>query len=94
MSFSNMMQSGFGPGAVGILLAMLVLGGFGVLFIFAVEGEDNPALATAAITALRAKAESQGCTDFTPLWAGQNTSGCQNLPAAELTRNLAHKLGR
>jgi nitronate monooxygenase len=51
-------------------------------------------LATAAITALRAKAESQGCTDFTPLWAGQNTSGCQNLPAAELTRNLAHKLGR
>ena len=47
-----------------------------------------------AITALRAKAESQGCTDFTPLWAGQNTSGCQNLPAAELTRNLAHKLGR
>ena len=51
-------------------------------------------LATAAITALRAKAESQGRTDFTPLWAGQNTSGCQNLPAAELTRNLAHKLGR
>ena len=51
-------------------------------------------LATAAITALRAKAENQGRTEFTPLWAGQNTSGCQNLPAAELTRNLAHKLGR
>ena len=45
-------------------------------------------LATAAITVLRAKAESQGCTDFTPLWAGQNTSGCRNVPAAELTKAL------
>lgn len=45
-------------------------------------------LATAAITVLRAKAESQGRTDFTPLWAGQNTSGCRNVPAAELTKAL------
>jgi hypothetical protein len=50
MSFSDMMQSGHGPGVVGILLAVLVLGGFGVLFLFAVDGgEADPALATEAI---------------------------------------------
>ncbi len=32
-------------------------------------------------------------TDFTPLWAGQNTSGCQNLPAAE-SPDRHSKLGR
>ena len=46
-------------------------------------------LATAAIAPLRAQAESHGLTDFTPLWAGQNTSGCHHQPAAELTRALA-----
>ncbi|MEJ5896033.1 nitronate monooxygenase [Aquabacterium sp. G14] len=46
-------------------------------------------LATAAIAPLRAQAESHGLTDFTPLWAGQNTSGCHTQPAAELTRALA-----
>ena len=45
-------------------------------------------LATAAIAPLRAKAESQGSGDFSPLWAGQNTSGCVELPAAEVTRSL------
>ncbi len=33
-------------------------------------------LATAAIAPLRAKAESQGSGDFSPLWSGQNASGC------------------
>jgi len=46
-------------------------------------------LATAAVMALRAKAESQGSTDFSPLWAGQNTTGCAEVPAAEITRRLA-----
>lgn len=46
-------------------------------------------LATAAIAPLRAKAESQGSSDFSPLWAGQNVSGCRDVPAAELTRALA-----
>lgn len=46
-------------------------------------------LATAAIGPLRAKAESQGSGDFSPLWAGQNVSGCKEIPAAELTRQLA-----
>jgi nitronate monooxygenase len=46
-------------------------------------------LATAAIAPLRAAAEARGSTDFSPLWAGQNTSGCRAVPAAELTRDLA-----
>lgn len=45
-------------------------------------------LATSAITPLRAKAEAQGSGDFSPLWAGQNSSGCREIPAAELTRAL------
>ncbi|MCE7988682.1 MAG: nitronate monooxygenase [Caldilinea sp. CFX5] len=46
-------------------------------------------LATAAIAPLRAKAESQGSSDFSPLWAGQNVRGCKEIPAAQLTRELA-----
>ena len=37
---------------------------------------------------LRAKAESLGSGDFSPLWAGQNTSGCKEISAAALTREL------
>lgn len=46
-------------------------------------------LATAAIAPLRAKAESRGSGDFSPMWAGQNASGCREASAAELTRRLA-----
>ena len=46
-------------------------------------------LATAAVSALRAKAESQGSGDFSPLWAGQNASGCREISATLLTRQLA-----
>jgi nitronate monooxygenase len=48
--------------------------------------------ATSAITPLRAAAERQGSSDFSPLWAGQNTSGCQDISAADLTRALAAHL--
>jgi nitronate monooxygenase len=51
-------------------------------------------LATAAIAPLRAHAEAAGRSDFTPLWSGQNPSGCCMLPAAELTRRLAAGLVR
>ena len=56
-------------------------------------GPINPAvpafpLATGAITPLRAKAESQGSSDFSPLWSGQNASGCKEVPAGELARQL------
>jgi nitronate monooxygenase len=46
-------------------------------------------LATSAIAPLRAKAEAAGSGDFSPLWSGQNPSGCKAVPAAELTRMLA-----
>ena len=49
-------------------------------------------LATAAIAPLRAMAESQGSGDFSPLWSGQNASGCREIPAGELTRELASDL--
>ncbi len=47
-------------------------------------------LASAVIAPLRAKAESQGSGDFSPLWSGQNASGCKEVSAADLTRELAH----
>jgi nitronate monooxygenase len=46
-------------------------------------------LAVAALAPLRAQAEALGSDDFTPLWCGQNASGCQEIPAAELTHLLA-----
>lgn len=46
-------------------------------------------LATSAIAPLRAWAEKQSRADFTPLWSGQNRSGCRPGSAAELTLALA-----
>jgi nitronate monooxygenase len=46
-------------------------------------------LASSALAVLRAKAESQGRGDFSPLWSGQNASGCREIPAGDLTRELA-----
>ena len=46
-------------------------------------------LAAGALAPLRAKAEATGSSDFSPLWAGQNASGCKAVPAGELTRELA-----
>lgn len=45
-------------------------------------------LATAAIAPLRKAAEARGSGDFSPLWSGQNASGCRAVSAAELTRGL------
>jgi nitronate monooxygenase len=50
-------------------------------------------LAAAAIAPLRAEAERRGRGDFSPLWAGQNATGCRPIPAARLTRELAGKPG-
>jgi nitronate monooxygenase len=50
-------------------------------------------LATAAIAPLRAKAEAQGKGDFSPLWSGQNATGCKEISAAELTRELGKGAG-
>ena len=46
-------------------------------------------LATSAIAPLRERAEARGVGDFSPLWSGQNASGCRRHPAARLTRELA-----
>jgi len=50
-------------------------------------------MATSAILPLRAKAEQMGIGDFSPLWAGQNTSGCSEQSAATLTRDLLSRPG-
>jgi nitronate monooxygenase len=46
-------------------------------------------LAADALAPLRRAAEAAGCADFTPLWSGQNRSGCVEKPAAEIVRALA-----
>lgn len=46
-------------------------------------------LAASAVAPLRARAEAQGSGDFSPLWSGQNASGCREIPAAALTLELA-----
>ena len=46
-------------------------------------------LAGAALSTLRKQAESRDLDDFSPLWCGQNASGCKEIPAAELTHKLA-----
>ncbi|WDL81941.1 nitronate monooxygenase [Aeromonas bestiarum] len=40
--------------------------------------------ASSALAPLRAAAEKVGESGFSPLWAGQNVSGCMDLPAAKL----------
>lgn len=49
-------------------------------------------LATSAIAPLRARAEASGCGDFSPLWSGQNASGCREIPAGDLLCQLAEGL--
>lgn len=48
-------------------------------------------LATANVVPLRAAAEQAGRGDFTPLWSGQNRTGCAAVPAAQITRALADR---
>jgi nitronate monooxygenase len=63
------------------------------------RGPMNPAapkfpLAAPASAPLRAKAESMGSGDFSPLWAGQNVSGCKEIPAGLLTQALASQINK
>jgi NAD(P)H-dependent flavin oxidoreductase YrpB (nitropropane dioxygenase family) len=41
-----------------------------------------------------AVSNAAGLGDFSSLWAGQNTSGCRQIGAAELTRDLTRNLAR
>ena len=45
--------------------------------------------ASTAMAPLRQHAEALGSSDFSPLWSGSNTSGCAEIDAGELTRQLA-----
>jgi len=45
-------------------------------------------LATPAVAPLRAAAEALGRGDFSPLWSGQNATGCKEISAAALTHEL------
>ena len=61
-------------------------------------GAMNPAtpafpLATAAIAPLRAHWEKLGSGDFSPLWSGQNASGCREASAVAITQALAAGFG-
>ena len=49
-------------------------------------------LAVNALAPLRAAAEQAGRGDFSPLWAGQDVSGCRAVPSAQLVRELCAKL--
>ncbi len=53
--------------------------------------DDAPAfpLAGGALAPLKAAAEAKGSSDFSSLWAGQAASLGREMPAAELTRQLA-----
>ena len=46
-------------------------------------------LAAATLAPLRAKSEMAGSADFTPIWLGQAARLGRELPAAELTKQLA-----
>ncbi|MEI7910369.1 MAG: hypothetical protein WCK77_12090 [Verrucomicrobiota bacterium] len=67
MSFSDLMSSGRGPGVIGMLLALVVLAGFGLLFLVAfdegMQGKGKPLATTIAeqakeIEDVQAKVES------------------------------------
>ena len=49
-------------------------------------------LATHALAPLRAHAERLGSGEFSPLWSGQNATGCRAIPAADVVRALASGL--
>ncbi|WP_043766055.1 NAD(P)H-dependent flavin oxidoreductase [Algiphilus aromaticivorans] len=41
-----------------------------------------------ALAPLRAAAEREGSGDYSSMWAGENTSGCRQAPAAKIVRGL------
>jgi nitronate monooxygenase len=43
---------------------------------------------TAAIAPLRAAAEKASSSDFSPLWSGQNASGCKAVPALQIVTEM------
>jgi nitronate monooxygenase len=57
-------------------------------------GNVNPMVpafpyASIEMTQLRSHAEKRNSDDFSPLWSGENTSGCKEISASELTTQLS-----
>ena len=85
-----------GDGARGTALTNLFTGRFARGIVNRIMRELDPIndaapafpLAAAAMAPLRARAEGMGRDEFSPLWAGQNTSGCKEVSAAIVTREL------
>jgi nitronate monooxygenase len=55
------------------------------------DGLPDFPLPMRALAPLRAKAESQGNSDFTPFWSGQGSPLGREMPATELTRRLVQE---
>lgn len=62
-------------------------------------GVQGSALAIAVISAgghgdrsLARAAERTGRNDFSSMWAGQNTTGCEDVPAAQVTAKIVEGL--
>ena len=56
MSFGDLMSSGRGPGVIGMLLALVVMAGFGLLFLFAFDdGMQGADMSIEAVIAQQAK---------------------------------------
>ena len=53
------------------------------------DGVPDFPLAAATVAPLRAKSETAGSADFTPLWSEQTARPGRELSAAELTKQLA-----
>ena len=51
-------------------------------------------LAAALVAPLRARAEKDGRGEFSSLWSGQNATGCKEISATDLTRELARGFRR
>ena len=63
MSFSDMMSSGRGPGVIGMVMALVVLLGFGLLFMYASDETDRAGQSIESVIAHQAKdIESQKAT--------------------------------
>ena len=60
-----------------------VYDGSPLLIVYGTHGD------AATQAALRTAAEAASSGDFSPLWCGQNASGCRAIPAGEITRALA-----
>ena len=63
MSFSDMMSSGRGPGVIGMVMALVVLLGFGLLFMYASDETERAGQSIESVIAHQAKdIESQKAT--------------------------------